>query len=109
MSSRTQPRWHAMRTDESRQVEALLRTRFPNSDAYRYNSASLRVRIIDEAFRGKSGEKRDAMVEPLLAKLPPETQADIMNLLTLTPDETTGGSRHALVNLEFDDPSPSVL
>ena len=45
-------RWEAMRTDESRQVEDLLRKEFPKTDVYRYNSASIRIRVIDPQFEG---------------------------------------------------------
>ncbi len=49
--------------------------------------------------------QRDAMVEPLLGKRPVEIQADIINLITLSPEEATA----SLMNLEFEDPSPSSL
>jgi len=98
-----------MRTDESRMVENTIRKVFPATDAYRYNSASLRIRVVDERFRGKSADERDAMIEPLLKRLPPATQSDIINLLTLTPEEATGQSKDALLNLEFEDPSESTL
>jgi hypothetical protein len=61
------------------------------------------------AQKGKSIAKRDAMVEPLLDQLPTEIQADIMNLLTLYPDETDESSRASTLNAEFEDPSPSIL
>ena len=98
-----------MRTKESRQVEKLLRETFPETDAYRYNPASIRVRIVDPRFAGKSTEQRDAMVEPLLKKLPKDIQADIMNLLTLAPDEVEASVRKQVQNMEFEDPSPSTL
>jgi stress-induced morphogen len=109
MSQGTTHRREGMRTAESRQVEDVLRTVFPDADAYRYNSASIRVRVIDPRFEGKSTEERDAMVEPLLEGLPEQIQADIMNLLTLSPSETTIPSRKSLANEEFEDPSPSML
>jgi hypothetical protein len=102
-------RWKRMRTDETRQVEQLLRTEFPQTDAYRYNSASIRVRVIDERFEDKSTEERDAMVEPLLEKLPESTQSDIMNLLTVAPSELHNLSKKSLLILEFEDPSRSLL
>ncbi len=98
-----------MRTDETRLVEKALRDRFPQTDAYRYNSASIRVRIIDPRFEGLSHEERDAKVEPLLDQLPETTQADIINLLTLAPSEVQESSRKSLSNQEFEDPSPSTL
>lgn len=109
MSSVTKPRWHAMRTSESRLIETTLRPEFPNTDAYRYNSASIRVRVVDPRFAGLSTEKRDELIEPILKTLPDQIQDDIMNLLMLAPDEIEGFSRYSLVNLEFEDPSPSML
>ena len=71
MIQTTSPRWEAKRTDETRQVEKVLRKAgFDQVDAYRYNSASIRVRVIDRRFEGLSAEKRDAMVEPHLERLP---------------------------------------
>lgn len=109
MNQKTKPRWKTMRTDETRMVEKILRKKFPKTDAYRYNSASIRVRIIDPRFEGKSTESRDAMVEPLLEKLPEDTQADIMNLITLAPSETAHSVKKQLANEEFEDPSQSVF
>jgi hypothetical protein len=109
MNKRKTGRWEAMRTKESRQVEQVLREEFPQTDAYRYNSASIRVRVIDPRFEGLEFEERDALVEPLLKQLPEEIQADIMNLLTLAPSETKKFSRKSLLNLEFEEPSPSML
>jgi len=102
-------RWEKMRTKESRMVEQVLRKTFPQTDAYRYNSASIRLRIVDPRFEGKSNEERDAMVEPLLNQLPEGIQSDIMNLLTLYPDETNKSPKVLLANSEFEEPSPSIL
>ena len=109
MSQVTSQRWESMRTAESREVESALRRAFPRTDAYRYNSASIRVRVVDPRFEGKSAEERDAMVEPLLDQLPERLQADIMNLITIAPGELSDFNRLSLVNLEFEDPSPSQL
>jgi hypothetical protein len=98
-----------MRTDETRRVEAVLRKEFPNSDAYRYNSASIRVRVIDPRFERMPVDERDAVIEPLLGQLPGETQADIMNLILLSPSEIEASCRKSLVNEEFEDPSESML
>src|SRR5580704_15859070 len=102
MSQHTITRWKSLRTKETREVEKLLREKFPHSDAYRYNSASIRVRVTDPRFEGKSNEQRDAMVEPLIDLLPQKTQADIINLLTLTPAERTNPSNRSLANAEFE-------
>ena len=105
--------WETKRTDETRSVEEYLRNAgFAKVDAYRYNSASIRVRVIDSRFEGLSNEKRDAMVEPYLDQLPEHTQADIMTLFTFAPSEIQGGAnkfRQFLMNREFEDPSPSML
>ena len=105
--------WESKRTDETRDVEKVLRNAgFEHADAYRYNSASIRVRVIDSRFEGLASEERDAMVEPCLGKLPERTQADIMTLFTFAPSElkeTPKTFRAFLLNTEFDNPSPSML
>ena len=45
------------------------------------------------------------MVLPPIHRLPDDTQADIMILLLLTPEEARG----SLMNFEFERPSPSPL
>jgi hypothetical protein len=107
MSQQIVSRWESMRTGETRKVEKLLRRVFPQTDAYRYNSASIRVRVTDPRFEGKSTEQRDGMVEQLIEELPKKTQADIINLLTLTPAERADFK--SLPNAEFEDPTPSKL
>ena len=85
---------------------------FEQVDAYRYNSASIRVRVIDPRFEGLPPEKRDAMVEPHLEELPERTQGDIMSLFTLAPSElqqTPKTFKEFLLNTEFEAPSPSML
>ena len=96
-------------TTTPRCVEETLREEFPNTDAYRYNSASIRVRIVDPRFEGKSIGQRDAIVEPHLDKLPEQTLNDIMNLTTLAPDETENSFKALLANEEFENPSKSEL
>lgn len=107
------PPWESKRTDETRQVEDLLRKAgFARVDSYRYNPASIRIRVIDSRFEGLSLEKRDAMVEPFLEQLPERIQADIVNLFTFAPSElqqTPKTLREFLLNTEFEDPSPSML
>ena len=105
--------WEDKRTDETRQVEEVLhQAGFKHADAYRYNAASIRVRVIDPRFEGLSVEKRDELLEPHLAKLPEQTQADIISLFTFAPSEvanTPKTFRQFLLNTEFEDPSPSML
>ncbi|HEU5116359.1 MAG TPA: hypothetical protein VFT74_06730 [Isosphaeraceae bacterium] len=113
MTPTTAARWESKRTNETRQVEDVLRKAgFEQVDAYRYNSASIRVRVIDPRFEGLSPEKRDELVEPHLEQLPEHTQADIMTLFTFAPSELQqppGSFREYMQNIEFDDPSPSML
>jgi stress-induced morphogen len=99
------------RTRETKQIEKLLLEHFPDHPpeypptAYRYNPASLRVRVVSDRFKGKLRSEREEMVLPLIHQLPEDTQADIMILLLLAPDELES----SLMNVEFEDPSPSML
>ncbi len=112
--------WEEKQTEETRAVaEALRDAGFKRADAYRYNSASIRVRVIDSRFEGLPVEKRHDLVEPTLEKLPIETQGDIMSLYTFAPGEIHDPTRigkqipsawkQYLLNAEFEDPSPSIL
>jgi hypothetical protein len=101
------PQWKLMQTDETRGVETRLREHFDEVDAYRYNSASIRVRVIDERFRGLTFEQRDDLVEPVLDELAPDTQAEIMTLVLLAPGEDSPSAQ--IMNLEFEHPSRSLL
>lgn len=101
--------WERLRTDECRHVEEVLRRHFQEADAYRYNSASLRVRVIDPSFEGLSREERDDRVEPILATLDESTQADIMNLVLLCTGEVDESFRAAISNQEFEHPTESML
>ena len=73
------------------------------------NVASIRVRVIDPRFQGKSVDQRDKLVDKYLKNLPDATQRDIMNLLTFSPDEIadeeTGQLRAFSLNREFEHPS----
>lgn len=104
--------WESKRTAQSKEVEELLRRHFERADAYRYNLASIRVRVIDSRFERKSREERDTMVEPYLDQLPMEIQQDIVTLYTFAPSELNQSPqtfREYMLNVEFDDPSPSML
>jgi stress-induced morphogen len=103
------PLWENRRTPETRKVERLLGQHFARVEAYRFNSASIRIRVIDPQFEGKSMVEREDMVLPLIRSLPKKTQDDILLLLTLAPSELQGVNRHLLVNLEFEQPIPSRL
>lgn len=87
-----------LQAPEAVEIVNVLGKAFPNVAAYRYNSASLRVRIIDERFRSKTPPERDRMVEPLLESLSEDIQDDITILLLLTPEEVDC----SLANFEFE-------
>jgi hypothetical protein len=92
--------------------DALRKAGLERVDAYRYNSASIRVRVIDRRFEGLPREQRDGMVEPHLERLPERTQADIVTLFTFAPSELREAPntlREFMLNAEFEDPSPSML
>ena len=93
------------RNKQTQLIEETLKPSFPNVEAYRYNLASIRVRIIDDRFKGKSNPERDDMVEPLLDKLPEDTQVDITILLLLAEDEVN----QSMMNVEFENPSRSMV
>ncbi len=101
--------WEERKTEETRSIEDVFRTDFPRTDAYRFNSASIRLRVIDDRFEGKSIAEREAMVLPLLKKIPKKTRDDILLLLMLTPSEQRSSSSQTLMNMEFEQPLPSRL
>ena len=74
-------------------------------DLYRHSSVSVRVRIVDISFEGKSRTQREDEIWPLLERLPEEVVAELSLLLLLTPKE----ARKSFANVEFDDPVPSLL
>ena len=69
------------------------------------DSVSVRVRIIDPVFAGKTKVERSNKVWQYLNSLPDEVQSDLSTLILLTPEET----KVSFANLEFDDPIPSSL
>lgn len=113
MTTNQVSKWEEKRTDESRMVEDKLREGgFDRVDAYRYNSASLRVRVIDKRFESIPREERDTIVEPFIDTLPPSTQSDIVSLVLLAPsefDQPSDTFREFMLNSEFENPSPSML
>lgn len=94
-----------MKTPETRRIEKILRSSFPHAEAYRFNWASIRIRIVDERFDNMSRIDREELVLPLIRKLPEKTRRDITMLVLLAPGEESG----SLLNLEFEDPRPSGL
>jgi hypothetical protein len=112
MTQTAAPPWESKRTDETRMVEESLDPHFERVDSYRYNSASIRLRVIDPRFEGMSREMRDAMVEEYIDRLPSETQRDIVTLYVFAPSElarTPENFREFMLNTEFENPSPTLL
>ena len=100
------------KTAETKKIEKLLLHYFPNSpkeylpEAYRYNPASIRLRLVHDCFEGKSRTEREKMVYPILEKnLPKDTWQDITVALLLAPADV----ENSLMNREFEHPTPSRL
>jgi hypothetical protein len=74
-------------------------------EVYRQNSVSVRIRVIDPDFEGKSRTQREDELWSLLGQLPEETVAEISLLLLFTPEE----AEKSFANLEFENPIPSRL
>jgi hypothetical protein len=79
----------------------------PNSDieAYRHDSVSVRVRIVDPDFERKSRSDREEEIWGLLDQLPEEIASEISLLLLLTPKE----AQKSFASDDFDNPIPSKL
>jgi hypothetical protein len=74
-------------------------------DAYRRNSVSIRVRVIDPGFKGKDLVDRDPYLWTYLERLPEDVQSEISMLVLITPGE----AKKSFANLEYENPSPSLL
>lgn len=72
---------------------------------YRQNSASVRIRVIDQAFDGASKADRHENVWRYLQSLSDDELSEISLLLLLKPDEVEG----SFANDEFENPVPSAL
>lgn len=104
MASTTVPKWTSRRTDETRRIEDQLRCDFDQVDAYRFNSASIRLRIVDPSFERLTESQREDRVFAELDKLPAASREDILFLLLLAPSELGPGNRHSASNAEFENP-----
>lgn len=88
---------------EVEQIEAAFKAAgFRKVDAYRYNPASIRVRVIAKQFQGQSQRKRLATADEILRTLPESIQSCVMFIALLTPDE----KKESPLNQEFENPSP---
>ena len=79
----------------------------PNAEieTYRHDNVSVRIRIIDPAFKGMSRGRREEDLWALLDQLPEEVVAEISLVILLTPAE----AKKSFASMEFDDPMPSPL
>ena len=98
-----------MKNEETRKIESLFQAEFPQTEVYRFNSASIRMRVIDDRFEGKSIAEREDMVLPLLKKLPKKTRDDVLLFLKLAPSELSKLNSQTLMNLEFEQRGRSHL
>lgn len=96
-------------TAETRKVEQVLMEHFREHArgfppaAYRYNPASIRVRVVSRRFKGMDRVDRADLVYPILEKnLSDDTWWDIGLVLLLTPEEI----EESPGNQEFEHPSP---
>ncbi len=106
------PKKSKQKNAQTREIEKLLRAHFSDyppeypPEAYRYNPASIRVRVVSDRFSGKNRVERSEMVYPILEKnLPEDTWQDITVILLLAPDEV----EDSFMNREFEKPTPSRL
>ena len=76
-------------------------------DIYRYNCASIRVRIVDPSFKKLSNTQRENLVWGYLNNLEKDARNEITMLLLITPEEKI--DPFSFMNREFDEPSPSRL
>lgn len=70
---------------------------------YRYNPASIRVKIVDAVFHGRSKGERHDYAMRFLRKVPDDALAQISILLCLEPGESS------LLDLEFLDQTRSRI
>ena len=76
------------------------------ASVYRQNSASIRIRIVDERFSGQSkGQRHDDAWRFIADQLDSDTSEEVSMLILLAPSE----QRSSFINTEFDDPLPSRI
>lgn len=77
--------WQALQTNDSKQVAECLRKVYEEVDAYRYNSASIRVRVRDRCFAGHKTYFCVEAIEEALQELPERLQGDVISLTVELP------------------------
>ncbi len=73
-------------------------------DVYRYNSCSIRIRVIDPDFKGLDRVQRDNLIWTHLEELPEDARSQVTMIVLLVPGE----EKKSLGNLEFSNPSPPL-
>lgn len=96
-------------TAATARIYQLLKTRFTKLPAqehvvYQYNAA-IRIRIIDDSFRGQTVDEREDSLVSLLNALPLKMRTSVTALLLLTPEEAADPRNTA--SKAFDEESPS--
>lgn len=74
-------------------------------DAYRWSPYSVRIRVLDPAFKGTSRGSRDTELWQRFEQLPDEVVSEIGFLLLLTPTE----AKKSFANMDFENPEPNPL
>ena len=72
---------------------------------YRHTPYSVRIRVIDPNFRGKTKSMRHREVWPTLYELPEDILNELSVLILVTPEEKDS----SMSSREFDDPIPSTM
>lgn len=73
-------------------------------ETYKRYPTSIRIRVVDPDFAGLDLVEREKEIWPILRTLPDEIRSNITMLVLVAPDDGP-----SLANLEFEDPSPSLL
>jgi hypothetical protein len=71
-------------------------------DVYRQNEVSVRVRVIDPDFKGKTLGERERQIWRIINQLPSEVASEVTMLVLMTPGE----ARKSQANYEFEHPTP---
>ncbi len=75
------------------------------TEIYRVNAVSIRIRVIDPRFHGVDRVDREEDIWKRLGELEEEALSDVTMVLVLTPDEV----KDSFASYEFDHPLPSRL
>ncbi len=95
-------------SSQSEEVQQRLTEQFARVDAYQYNPSSIRLRIVDERFRGLPKLARVDLVEPFLDGLTADLQEQLIFVLCLASGEETDPDFGCL-NREFEEPDPPAI